>query len=247
MSNADDRPRASPRGYACGKRTRARIISAALQVFGEHGYDRASTRQIAARAGVNAPAIHYYFGSKQELYAACTRHVIGRVSSMLALPVVHARAVLRTAEPTAALDALCELLAALVDGLVVAGSEIWGRYPACVAGDGAGEAEALLYEHIGTRLFATVSRLIAAATGRSARGKLTRLQACLLLGQVRSLHEHRTRTLAVMGWLNFDEHTLALIKAVVRDHTRGALAASRVASTPVEAHQPCFGWARPGR
>jgi len=246
MSNANTRPRSSPNGYACGTRTRARIISAALRVFGEQGYDRASTRQIAAHAGVNAPAIHYYFGSKQELYDACTRYVIGQVSSILALPLVRARDALRTAEPAAALDALCELLAAVVDGLVFAGSENWGRYPTCVAGDGGGATEAVLHEHIGARLFATMARLIAAATGRSSRGQLPRLQACLLLGQVRSLYENRAHTLAVMGWLHFDEQALALTKSVVREHTRGALVPTRAASTPAEPHQPRPGWAPPG-
>jgi AcrR family transcriptional regulator len=227
-------PHPASGGYACGRQTRARIISAALRVFGEQGYDRASTRQIAERAGINTPAIQYYFGGKQGLYTACTRHVIGRVSSILELPLIRARNALRTAEPAAALDALCELLAAVVDGLVVSGSENWSRYLTCVTRDGGKSPQTVFDEHIGARLFATVARLIAAATGCSSGGKLTRLRACMLLGQVSSLYENRAHTLAVMGWSHFDGPALALMNSVVCEHLRGALATSRTSSIPAE-------------
>ena len=48
-------------GYARGEETRLRIIRAAVELFGNQGFDRASTRDIAARAGVNAPVLQYYF------------------------------------------------------------------------------------------------------------------------------------------------------------------------------------------
>jgi AcrR family transcriptional regulator len=220
-------------GYASGRRTRARIIAAALRVFGEHGYERASTRRIAACAGVNTPAIQYYFGGKQGLHAACTRHVIGRMSSLLALPLQRAREVFSTAEPTAALDAMCELLAATAAGL------------ACLMRDGSKPMEILFHEQIGAGLFDAMARLIAAATGHAAGGKLTRLRACMLLGQVSSLYENGAHTLAVMDWPQFDEQALALIKAVVREHTRGALATSPAAVTRIERQHRRAGWAQP--
>jgi AcrR family transcriptional regulator len=231
-------------GYACGKQTRARIISAALCVFGEHGYDRASTREIAERAGVNKPAIQYYFGGKEGLHFACTRHVIGRVSAVLALPLAHAREALSTAASAAALGALCDLLAALVDGLAVAGPENWSRYLTCVTRDGGEPAQALFQEHIGAELFDTIMRLIAAATGYSSSANLTRLRACALLGYVSSLYENRAHTLAVMGWSYFDEHAMTLIKSIVREHTRGALAATRGSATQATRHRGSS-WVKP--
>jgi AcrR family transcriptional regulator len=234
-------------GYASGRRTRARIVSAALRVFAEQGYDRASTRQIAERAGVNTPAIQYYFGGKQGLHAACTRHVIGRMSSLLAPPLGRACDALRTAKPAAALDALCDLLAAVVDGLVIAGSENWSRYYlACLARDGGKPAGAMLQEHIGVRLFDTMSRLIATTANDPADSRLTRLRACLLLGQVSSLYENRAHTLLVMDWPHFDEHALALIKSVICEHTRGALTTSRASATQTEPHHRSSSWAQPG-
>jgi TetR/AcrR family transcriptional regulator, regulator of cefoperazone and chloramphenicol sensitivity len=42
-----------------GEETRARIIAAAIRLFGEKGYEAASTRDIAAADGVNVPTVQY--------------------------------------------------------------------------------------------------------------------------------------------------------------------------------------------
>ena len=64
MSPAPRHRHAIDGGYQRGEETRARIVDAALALFGEYGFDGASTRDIAERAGVNAPAIGYYFDNK---------------------------------------------------------------------------------------------------------------------------------------------------------------------------------------
>lgn len=46
------------------------MLAAAAAEFGDHGYDRASLRKIAAAAGVTTPVVYDHFGSKAELYAA---------------------------------------------------------------------------------------------------------------------------------------------------------------------------------
>ena len=50
--------------------TRARILDAALDLFGERGLTGTTVRDIAARAKVNVAAISYHFGGKDELYRA---------------------------------------------------------------------------------------------------------------------------------------------------------------------------------
>jgi AcrR family transcriptional regulator len=47
--------------------TKQKILNTAEQLFGEHGYDATSLRQIISAASVNLAAIHYHFGSKEEL------------------------------------------------------------------------------------------------------------------------------------------------------------------------------------
>ena len=50
--------------------TRQRILQAAAQVFAERGYARATTRALAAAAGVNEVTLFRHFGNKQNLFAA---------------------------------------------------------------------------------------------------------------------------------------------------------------------------------
>lgn len=52
--------------------SRARIAAAAVHVFGEHGYEGATVRAIAARAEVDAALVHHYFGTKADLFAEIT-------------------------------------------------------------------------------------------------------------------------------------------------------------------------------
>jgi AcrR family transcriptional regulator len=50
--------------------TRGRILDAARAAFGERGFDGATIRDIASRAGVDAALVHHYFGTKQRLFMA---------------------------------------------------------------------------------------------------------------------------------------------------------------------------------
>jgi AcrR family transcriptional regulator len=45
------------------------IVTAALEVFAEAGYDRASMRMVAKAAGITTPVLYDHFTSKAELYA----------------------------------------------------------------------------------------------------------------------------------------------------------------------------------
>jgi TetR/AcrR family transcriptional regulator len=57
--------------------TRDKIVTAALEVFTERGFEAASTRQIASRVGVNHGLIPYYFGTKQKLWRAAVDYAFG--------------------------------------------------------------------------------------------------------------------------------------------------------------------------
>lgn len=50
--------------------TRARILAAALGVFGQRGYAGAGMREIAAAAGLTEGALYHYFGGKEDLLRA---------------------------------------------------------------------------------------------------------------------------------------------------------------------------------
>ena len=56
--------------------TRERILDAAERLFSERGFDGTSIRDVTADAGVNLAAVHYHFGSKEDLLRAVLDRVV---------------------------------------------------------------------------------------------------------------------------------------------------------------------------
>ena len=66
LAKALDDPRSTP----------ARILDAAEEVFAERGFAAASTREIARRARVPFGALHYHWGSKEQLHQAVMARLV---------------------------------------------------------------------------------------------------------------------------------------------------------------------------
>jgi AcrR family transcriptional regulator len=67
-----------------GTERRAEILAAALRVLARDGVAGATTRRIAAEAGINQATLLYYVGSKDELYLAVLREMM-RMTREIAL------------------------------------------------------------------------------------------------------------------------------------------------------------------
>lgn len=61
----------------------AHILKCALRCFAEGGYAATSVRTIASAAGITAPMINYYFGSKEELYQRIAELIAGALQEHL--------------------------------------------------------------------------------------------------------------------------------------------------------------------
>ena len=61
----------------------ARLIAAARSFIAEQGYEAASVKAIAQRAGVNQGLVHYYFGSKDALLLAVLNDAAAQVGSTM--------------------------------------------------------------------------------------------------------------------------------------------------------------------
>jgi AcrR family transcriptional regulator len=72
MSEVDERrKRGRPRKEAReGASARTAILKAATEEFGERGYEAASLRAVARRAGVDSALVHHYFDDKADLFIA---------------------------------------------------------------------------------------------------------------------------------------------------------------------------------
>lgn len=66
--------------------TQASILKAALDEFSGKGFDGASTREIAARAGVHHALIKYHFKSKDLLWRAAVSYLFDREAEEVNLP-----------------------------------------------------------------------------------------------------------------------------------------------------------------
>ena len=77
MKTALDKAREAP------KSTKARLLGAAEEVFAAKGFEGASTREIAARAGVNISSLHYHWESKERLYFAVFRNIYDQIVGLL--------------------------------------------------------------------------------------------------------------------------------------------------------------------
>lgn len=60
--------------------TRERLLDAAERCFAEQGYQATSLRELTRAAGVNLAAVHYHFGSKEDLALAVFRRRLGPVN-----------------------------------------------------------------------------------------------------------------------------------------------------------------------
>ena len=73
--------------------TKARILATAEEVFAAKGLAGASTRSIAAKAGVNISSLHYHWESKETLYYAVFQNIYDRIVEVVrrSLPEQNAR------------------------------------------------------------------------------------------------------------------------------------------------------------
>jgi AcrR family transcriptional regulator len=67
---------------ADGLATRNELLEAAGAIFAEHGYARATSKEICERAGANMAAVNYHFGGKDGLYSAVLEEAHHRLVSL---------------------------------------------------------------------------------------------------------------------------------------------------------------------
>jgi AcrR family transcriptional regulator len=80
------------------KVTVQRILTAARELFMQHGYRAVSIADIVKAAGITKPTLYYHFADKEALYAAMAMHVIDEMNAemealVLAHPTTYARLV----------------------------------------------------------------------------------------------------------------------------------------------------------
>lgn len=73
----------SERGRDVPHATKTRILETAEDVFAQSGFAGASTREIAAKAGVNISSLHYHWESKETLYFGVFQSIYDRILNVV--------------------------------------------------------------------------------------------------------------------------------------------------------------------
>jgi AcrR family transcriptional regulator len=164
-----------------GGETRERLIEAAIDVFGRHGYEGATTRQIANAADANLAAIVYHFGSKEALYLAVVQHLVDEINERMGpvLAFVEASFPKRPAEGVALLK---QMLGTFVD--VILGNPEAQRWARIIVRELLDPTETfdVIYGFTG-RAHALVTRLVGVVTGADPEAIETKLRAFTFIGQ----------------------------------------------------------------
>jgi TetR/AcrR family transcriptional regulator, regulator of cefoperazone and chloramphenicol sensitivity len=223
MSSSPRHRHAVDGGYPRGEETRARIVMAALALFGERGFDGASTRDIAERAGVNAPAIGYYFDNKEGVYLACVEHIVSRVWAHMATTVEAAEAVLAAphADDDALIEAYCAIQARIAEFMFTSTeSNDWRLFMAREqAGLGPSTGFEMIEKRISRHMTSVTAGLVGRLLGRPADDEETLIRTLTLNGPLLVFHTHCRKSLGVLKWDAINAERLAKLMSIVKQHT----------------------------
>jgi len=231
-------------GYARGEEPRARIVTAALKMFGERGFEAASTRDIATFAGVNAPALQYYFDNKEGLYLACVEHIVKHVWEYLGDSVAAAeRAVAENRSDAELIDAYCTIQERQAHFMFTSDEAAnWRLFMARLqSGEGPEAGFKCLTDRVATQMSKVVSAIVGRMLGRPPGDEETLVRTMMLSGQMHIFHFARRTVLAKLNWDTIDANRLALLKRVMRENTSVLLRAMtklRDATPTVHSMQP---------
>jgi TetR/AcrR family transcriptional regulator, regulator of cefoperazone and chloramphenicol sensitivity len=218
MSTA--RRRKAESGYARGEETRARIIRAALAMFGERGFDGVSTRDIATEAGVPAPSLQYYFENKEGLYAACIADIQTAAMNVVGPALETIDELLRAkASDSRIIDAYCAMLDGLADFMF--GSADAARRALFITRR-IMPIKANLIDPAkgpGSRVHDCCARIIAYISHGGVDEEERRLMAVSINGQLLTFHLAREHLKFVLGSNEITPERLQTIKQIVRRQT----------------------------
>jgi AcrR family transcriptional regulator len=184
-------------------------------LFGKRGFDGVSTREIAARAGVNIAGITYNFGGKEELYHACVKHIAETVRAGLVDQAMTAASPPQAMPPEAATAALRALASALVRFLLA--TPKLDQFARIVVREQMDPSPAfeMLFRSVFEPIHKRVCRLWSLATGEEEDSEATKLATFSVFSQVIFFRIAQAGALRRLGWTTVGEKELAAIEASV--------------------------------
>jgi AcrR family transcriptional regulator len=205
----------------------ARLLQAALEIFGEVGFEAASTRMVADRARTQLTAIAYYFRNKEGLYQAVAAYIGDSMSERLST-AAH-QAALALADPNATTEQLIqsavELLTSFLHLLI--GPNIPDTWTLFLSREMFQPTSAYPMLHAAIQPFASaLTGLIARLTNRRSDDSDVVLEMMTLVGQVLVFRSDRGAALAFLSRERYTSENINQLQVILERNTRAILQAS---------------------
>lgn len=201
-----------------------RLLEAGLDIFGKHGYEAATTRMIAAQAGVNISAIPYYFGGKEGLYHAVVASIVTgmqQVSGELRT-TMESESFTGEAGRELALHTIEKFIITMISFLV--GSPYGQRVSRIILREQMYPSSAydIVFSGFMEPVLAAISRLIM-VMGKAASIEQAKLMAMTIFGQVLVFRVARETVVRALDYRGYTEDELEKIRNIIITHTRAVL------------------------
>jgi AcrR family transcriptional regulator len=191
------------------------LLDTAIEQFGRHGFEGASTRQIAQASGAAMSSITYHFGGKEGLYLAAADR-IGQGISEIQAPLFAAARAAAIESREQAVDWLLRLIDGFGMMMLRPETENWARFIIREQLDPT-EAFDRIYRGAMEPLAETFVALLKRIRS-DLDDKEVRALALLFFGQALVLRAGRASVCRVMGVDRIDEVTANLLRARLRSN-----------------------------
>ena len=203
--------------------TREKLLLAALELFGQYGFDGVSTRKLAEQAGVNLQAINYYFGNKRGLYNAVADYLIDRLQARIGERrklvlgrFAEAQSGGRPIDPDEARAILTVLSEAMLTLFADDESAVWVRYMVREQAEPT-EAYDRIYTGFMQPMLAAARHLVGILLEVDPNCERARLRTLSLVGSLIVYRVGRATILREMGWSAVGLEEVAVIRGIAAE------------------------------
>ncbi|MCR5504225.1 MAG: CerR family C-terminal domain-containing protein [Elusimicrobiaceae bacterium] len=195
------------------KDAKNRLLKVALELFASKGIEGASTREIAQRAKVNISAITYYFGGKEELYAAVLEYIKTTLKQ-------DAASIIKELNYGAKIEILTVKEAKTIfhrvyEEVLEASFKPKNMYISMILAKESVNPSKIAIKVLTEKMFPLtqeIMKLVAKITGLPKNSKKAILITEILLNKAMTFGRDKTLITYILGMKDYDEKTITLIK-----------------------------------
>jgi AcrR family transcriptional regulator len=206
-----------PNGHvARSAETRARLIDAAIEVFGEYGLEGAGIRALTERAQVSLAAISYHFGGKRELFRAAAECIADYGTTLMDEIEEQVRA-LAPAGPAARIEQITRLFCrAIIGG---AEPQAWVDFFVRCGKEASAEFD-LIYSNVFGRFEAILAHAIAGMNGGDPDDETLRLRVTIIIAPIMAFRTNRQALLDRFRWDTLTPARVSQLEDVILEAVR---------------------------